>query len=538
MPEIPLSPREKEILESTNFATPPPDPFRTGFIEHLNHSLSSDSLLNASFDASFCCSGEAPPKPPLPIIEGRPLSVSEMFPFDAQMVCPPPLPPKRYPRKGMVSQTSFDCSQCQSNCTSNCDSIDSCLNYSGFNHLSADDLLSMTRSEAKFDFKEHRSRFDSFTAITSNKHENGSAFVNKRSHRSYEYKSYSQTRTTHRVCMNNYSSYVPNWPLTAPSFHSNKIDSLIDQMKAFNTSIEGEDCVDGRPPPKLPVKMRPKLSTSSIQSNSNSTQNRPPSQYDNISNDYTVESPTSSQSGLDSGHELMQWNSNNNCKNHVNTCPHSTSCPHFMNNISNFNTIDSNDLSNIPPPLPPKKRNIAAYMQMVGSYNGPVDAEFYRNSVNNYQNQNQWQQTVELSFVQQRSITTSFVSASSDDSVFSYESEASLTPPPLLPPKKKKTITAPPNKTPNSPEMQPRTSTPVSLVPSSESGISSQSELTRTEPEELQQFSALDETDVSHYIITKNPSEEGPEIRGGTIDALIVKATEVSKNGKINLKKK
>ncbi len=536
MPEIPLSPREKEILESTNFATPPPVPFSTGFIEHLNHSLSSDSVLNTSFDA-FCCSGEAPPKPPLPIIEGRPLSVSEMFPFDPQMVCPPPLPPKRYPRKGMASQTSsFDCSQCESNCMSNCDSIDSCLNYSGFNHLSADDLLSITRSETKLDFKEHRSRYDSFTAITSNNHENGSAFVSKRSgHRSYEYKSYSQTRTTHRVYMNNNSIDFSNSPLTTPTFNTNRIDSLIDKMKAFNTSIEGEDCVDGGPPPKLPVKMRPKLSITSIQSNPNSTQNRPPSQYDNISNDYTVESPTSSQLGLDSGHELMQWHSNNNCKNHVNTCPHSTSCPHFMNNMSDFNKIDSNDLNNIPPPLPPKKRNIMAYMQMVGSYNGPVDAEFYRHSVHNYQmvkDQNQWQQTVELSFVQQRSITTSFVSASSDDSVFSYESEASLTPPPLLPPKKKKAITAPPNKTPNSPEMQPRTSTPVSLVPSSESGISSQSELTRVEPEELQQLSALDEIDVSIYIITKNPSEEGPEIRGGTIDSLIVKATEVSKNGK------
>jgi hypothetical protein len=341
--------------------------------------------------------------------------------------------------------------------------------------------------------------------------------------------------------MNNHSSDVPDSPLTAPTIHPNRIDSLIDQMKAFNTGTEGEDCVDGRPPPRLPVKMRPKLSISSIQSNSSSNQNRPPSQYDNISNDYTVESPTSSQLGLDSGHELMEWHSNNNCKNHVNTCPHSTSCPHFMSNILNFDTIDSNDLNNIPPPLPPKKRNMMAYMQMVGSYNGPVDSEFYRHSVHNYQtvqNQNQWQQTVELSFVQQRSITTSFVSASSDDSVFSYESEASLTPPPLLPPKKKKAITAPPNKTPNSPEMQPRTSTPVSLVPSSESGISSQSELTRIEPEELPQLSALDEIDVSRYIITKNPSEEGPEIRGGNIDALIVKATEVIKNGKINLKEK
>lgn len=41
----------------------------------------------------------------------------------------------------------------------------------------------------------------------------------------------------------------------------------------------------------------------------------------------------------------------------------------------------------------------------------------------------------------------------------------------------------------------------------------------------------LFELDVRKYLIYKNPGEDGPEIKGGPPDALLVKATEVTKNG-------
>ena len=74
---------------------------------------------------------------------------------------------------------------------------------------------------------------------------------------------------------------------------------------------------------------------------------------------------------------------------------------------------------------------------------------------------------------------------------------------------------------------QPAASSPINLIPSSESGISSQSETTRT-TDECQ--GPLDEIDVSPYLVYKNTDEDGPDIKGGIIDVLIVKATEVSKN--------
>lgn len=41
----------------------------------------------------------------------------------------------------------------------------------------------------------------------------------------------------------------------------------------------------------------------------------------------------------------------------------------------------------------------------------------------------------------------------------------------------------------------------------------------------------MDEIDVSQWLVFKKPEEEGPDIRGGNLDALIVHATKANKNG-------
>lgn len=46
----------------------------------------------------------------------------------------------------------------------------------------------------------------------------------------------------------------------------------------------------------------------------------------------------------------------------------------------------------------------------------------------------------------------------------------------------------------------------------------------------------MEELNVDKYLILKKPEEEGPEIRGGTVDALIIQATKAARNGgKINI---
>lgn len=41
----------------------------------------------------------------------------------------------------------------------------------------------------------------------------------------------------------------------------------------------------------------------------------------------------------------------------------------------------------------------------------------------------------------------------------------------------------------------------------------------------------MEELDVDKCLVWKPPEEEGPDIRGGTIDALIIQATKATKNG-------
>lgn len=51
-----------------------------------------------------------------------------------------------------------------------------------------------------------------------------------------------------------------------------------------------------------------------------------------------------------------------------------------------------------------------------------------------------------------------------------------------------------------------------------------------------QDDSILDELDISKYLVFKKSDEEGPDIRGGHPDALLIHATKANKHGKILFK--
>lgn len=46
-----------------------------------------------------------------------------------------------------------------------------------------------------------------------------------------------------------------------------------------------------------------------------------------------------------------------------------------------------------------------------------------------------------------------------------------------------------------------------------------------------QDDSTLDELDISKHLVLKKPDEEGPDIRGGHPDALLIHATKANKHG-------
>lgn len=58
-------------------------------------------------------------------------------------------------------------------------------------------------------------------------------------------------------------------------------------------------------------------------------------------------------------------------------------------------------------------------------------------------------------------------------------------------------------------------------------------QLSEKENEEENQcgLDLMEKLTVEEYLVYKKPEEEGPDIRGGTIDALIIQATKATKNG-------
>lgn len=455
LPDIPLTPREREILEQTNFSGIGKNSYPHS---QLHHSTSSDSILSSGNKGPVNCE-LPPPKPPLPTLRDITFSLSVDSPGTNRNISEPapPLPPKKrvttvqYKTENQ-SVFSFGGSNCPNIISTNGKFLGTDLNHSclsewgasplshssdsstplsksltssldsNLNH-SADDILSVGKIQNVF----HKSR--SQADASSCEYE----FVTSSQTYSYEYSSFSSKATSHN--------------------YSGNMDSVLQKLNHVNTSIEknvssNASCLDfsvnNSPsvPPALPIKQRP-------------TRHRTLSQYDNIPHlildvtDSCDKNKLKSEFSLDGMHSphcprahspqpLLHhpsWISGN----------HSPSCPHHTF-TTEFQTCEDGK----PPPLPPKKKNIMAYMQMFGSYSQPAESEFYRHSLHTYQvMQAQWQQ-VELSFMQQHSFTTSVIS-SSEDSVFSDDpsSRSSLdrsigeddhvspaTTPPALPPKK------------------------------------------------------------------------------------------------------
>lgn len=146
------------------------------------------------------------------------------------------------------------------------------------------------------------------------------------------------------------------------------------------------------------------------------------------------------------------------------------------------------------------------------------------------------------------SVSSSISSSSNENSVPTHPvapCSSSVSPPPL-PPKTFRRKISPPQlpltvsstvalKKKENEILQPPdlVSSTNDLKKKKESGEGREQNKSNASQEEEDQFkgSALLEMDVNRYLIFKSVDEDGPDIKGGSIDALVVKATEVSKNG-------
>ncbi|GIY77806.1 rap guanine nucleotide exchange factor 1 [Caerostris darwini] len=322
---------------------------------------------------------------------------------------------------------------------------------------------------------------------------------------------------------------------TSISLHSNDaVENIQEVVESTNElSVRKEfsyqSCgnVENESPPALPVKLR-KLRNLTI------------SQYDNMPQLFVADMDPDSEGHSPQCpllHSPQSWLGSN----------HAPLCPHHQANA------DENE-NGKPPPLPPKERTIRAYMQMFGSYSQPAEDEFYRHSAHTYKFiQTTDYQQIDLPYMQQSSFTTNFSTSTEESSFFDSLNSSSCSmnngetrsvvslDPPSIPPKKNKVNSRNCNHV-KSVDLEPVSPSSVQLPveQTNESPSPSYAEknceksnclvpINETEnSSEIQ--GALDELDPSPYLIMKKIGEDGPDLKGGSVDSLIVLATRATKN--------
>ncbi|KAK9498271.1 hypothetical protein O3M35_002943 [Rhynocoris fuscipes] len=256
-----------------------------------------------------------------------------------------------------------------------------------------------------------------------------------------------------------------------------------------------------------------------------------------------------------------------------------------VSQASQPSNTNSSPTDSKPPPLPLKKKHIMAYMEMFGNCSQPSASELLRHSVHAYTvMQTEWQQhQVSMTTTQSCSFTHSVSTSQSnhdnleDISCPGGGGGGSISPglPPALPPKRSRlkssasppasvaappiepsvtagSITPPPIST-SPPPTLPRKEYVEAVVPAAavtktlnnNNNISSANILNSSSSNSnidvpvtnggLQLIAPVDssplfELDVTKLLVFMRPDEEGPAIRGGHPDALLIQATKASKN--------
>ncbi|KAK7076346.1 Rap guanine nucleotide exchange factor 1, partial [Halocaridina rubra] len=322
-------------------------------------------------------------------------------------------------------------------------------------------------------------------------------------------------------------------PPALPAKQRNQQGRRSTEVRALSTyeNVEADavDSLDLRlkqkddPSPKLPPKVSNLLGSSS--SSSSSSVN---SGYISSTTSMMSNSSTNSSQGSSSVVQLRR---------------HTT----LYQTQHGFNPCDEN-----PPPLPLKKKHVMDYMKLFGQVSEPNENELLRHSVHQMHmvNSSDWLTTDnELELLQSAQYTE----------IIAGMDRISLQPPALPPKQNRRAITAPPIRqslpaTPQIPAIMYPSETFIE-IPSVHINNHRRSSEEKDEPEEVlirdqsveverkkvvekkevekeveedEKDGPLDQLHVNELLIWKKEGEEGPDIRGGPVDALIVHASKAN----------
>lgn len=253
-------------------------------------------------------------------------------------------------------------------------------------------------------------------------------------------------------------------------------------------------------PPALPEKKR----RSAVTHNSDGSRvsyERHPSQYDNISEDDLLLPPSSTPFAAVSPFQ-----------------PGNTPQVDFL---GDFVGTENNDIPEKPPPLPEKKnKHMMTYMRFVEDYSEPQPSVFYQTP----QNEHIYQQKNKL-LREVYGIHDSFSNA---------DPGVERAPPPALPPKQRQL------ESPLIDDEHQRASSSQPCAPGSENhettdrlpnspGGHNHEIPEAEESEELDELSLVDHNEIMAKLTLKQEGDDGPDVRGGSGDILLVHATETDR---------
>nr|XP_023663755.1 rap guanine nucleotide exchange factor 1 isoform X12 [Paramormyrops kingsleyae] len=183
--------------------------------------------------------------------------------------------------------------------------------------------------------------------------------------------------------------------------------------------------------------------------------------------------------------------------------------------LPEFISGETGDIPESPPPLPEKKsRHILQYMQFVEDYSEPQPSVFYQTPQNEsiYEQRNKRFQEV-YGF---------------NDSFSSSDSVHEPLPPPALPPKQRQLD---PTGAADDILQDPSTQEPPSNGKESLNSESRRQKSTDSgqSEEEVDELSLIDHKEIMYRITLKQENDDGPDVRAGSGDILLVHATETDR---------
>uniref|UniRef100_A0A8D0HDM8 Rap guanine nucleotide exchange factor 1 n=1 Tax=Sphenodon punctatus TaxID=8508 RepID=A0A8D0HDM8_SPHPU len=239
-------------------------------------------------------------------------------------------------------------------------------------------------------------------------------------------------------------------------------------------------------PPALPEKKRRSAASQSLENSSCRVSfERHPSQYDNISEDDMQNPGALPSMPFTPFAAVLPFQQGNS--------------PAQVEFLTSFAAPDSTGDPEKPPPLPEKKnKHMLAYMQFMEDYSEPQPSMFYQTPQNEHIYQQKNKHLMEV--------------YGFNDSFSSMDSTQELAPPPALPPKQRLLVSE-----------TRRSGVALQKRPGFHALESSELE------EEVDELSLIDHSEIMARLTLKQEGDDGPDVRGGSGDILLVHATETDR---------